>query len=126
MSHVATAELCWNLDVCVQCYVQQLRQLRQDAKQAEPITPAPSLTHPRHSGEVDWLVLSPRSQAHQLSANLALHLTTARSGSSPPALATSQVSAVNLGNAARPCHMLSCHLYLRFTFLAGNFILTVS
>lgn len=74
----------------MQCYVQQLRQLRQDAKQLEPATPAPAFTQQRQSGEVAWTVLSPASGPHQLTATLALHL--GRAGSGPPALATTQVT----------------------------------
>ena len=84
------------LVVALQCYVQQLRQLRQDAKQVEPARRAPSLSQARHSGEVDCSLLSPRAQPHQLTPSLALHLTTARSGSGQPSLAISKVPAIYL------------------------------
>ncbi|KAL0018560.1 hypothetical protein WJX77_004866 [Trebouxia sp. C0004] len=72
----------------LQCYVQQLRQIRQDAQQ---VGEAPSLSEPHKSGGADWSLLSPCGSSSQVTPSLALHLTRAHSAHNPPVMATTEV-----------------------------------
>ncbi|KAL0030409.1 hypothetical protein WJX79_001821 [Trebouxia sp. C0005] len=71
----------------LQCYVQQLRQIRQDAQQ---VGEAPSLDEPHKSGGADWSLLSPRGSSSQVTPSLALHLTRARSAHNLPVMASTE------------------------------------
>lgn len=72
----------------VQCYVQQLRQIRQDAQQ---VGEASSLGEPHKSGGADWSLLSPRGSSSQVTPSLALHLTRAHSAHNRPVMASTEV-----------------------------------
>lgn len=111
-----------NLGACLrmahgmQCYVQQLRQLRQDAKKLQADDPPAALSQARQSGDVNWSVLSPRLGTQHFNATLALHL--ARSGSGPPALATSQVMHV-WSYACSQLMLMSTHVHRNILLSAG-------
>lgn len=72
----------------VQCYVQQLREIRQDAQQ---VGEAASLGDPHKSGGADWSLLSPRGSSSQVTPSLALHLTRAHSAHILPVMASTEV-----------------------------------
>ena len=84
--HHTTNVLLW-----LQCYVQQLRQIRQDAQQ---LGDAPALSGPHKSGEADWSLLSPRAHDPQVNPLLALHLTRVHSGQHAPVMASTQVASL--------------------------------
>ena len=76
--------------LCAQCYVQQLRQIRQDAQQTGQDPPTEQQADPSKSGEADWSLLSPRGDLAHLQPELALMLKRTVSGQTP-AMASTQV-----------------------------------
>ncbi|KAL0048183.1 hypothetical protein WJX82_009442 [Trebouxia sp. C0006] len=72
----------------LQCYVQQLREIRQDAQQ---VGEAASLGEPHKSGGADWSLLSPCGSSSQVTPSLALHLTRAHSAHILPVMASTEV-----------------------------------
>ena len=59
----------------LQCYVHQLRQIRQDGQQSGHQPQAGPPLAARKSGDADWSLLSPRGDQSNFDPNLALPLT---------------------------------------------------
>ena len=59
----------------LQCYVHQLRQIRQDGQQSGHQPQAGPPLAARKSGDADWSLLSPRRDQSNFDLNLALPLT---------------------------------------------------
>ena len=81
----------FKLCVVVQCYVQQLRQIRQDAQQSGHAPLPSALSGPLKSGEADWSLLSPHGKQPAFNASLALQLRKTQSGQQAAAMATTEV-----------------------------------
>lgn len=95
----------------LQCYVQQLRQIRQDAQQ---VGEAPSLGEPHKSGGADWSLLSPRGSLSQVTPSL---ITRAHSAHNPPVMASTEVKIWSPWNCS--CLMYS-HVRVRAN-MVGHF-----
>ena len=79
------------LMLLLQCYVHQLRQIRQDGQQSGH---QPQTGHPlaaRKSGDADWSLLSPRGDWSNFDPNFALPLTRLHPHSTLHSAATTEV-----------------------------------